>query len=676
MTMQQSGHKSANESDNGNPTQLKTQKTLGKPQSIKTSSPYQPIPSRTGQQPPIQSKQSKLGGPIPSKQGKLDPIKAKQRPIQRAEKGKPSSQGSSTETQLKHNVSQLMGVDVTNTQVHYNSDKPTQLKAEAFAQGNQVHLAPGKERHLGHELAHIGQQKQGRVKPTLQMKGGTSINDDPQLEQEADKIGDKALQMKLPQGSTLPLPQKSTPSGNNAPVQRVIMTKDGTKYDSNSAGQGNWSENVKKLMILPDLFLILNHDTLTQFTNGKEVDMLGPYKYLLGETHTDKETPFEYAQKIWRPGWNNSITFAAEGKSDHTEYSVKYDSKYDHISPIEDRVVKEARIFLWIPDMIKKHQKAMINNNQQLADYYKDLLEGAKEEINFFSNEFNFKNKPEYLDKLMKYMDNHLDNYLNNNSNGDKQSFSIDTHKQKQLSSLVWHVLQEDQPNMLSEYGNFATQNSEAQLNTLDRLREKHMVKYINQLQVPAFIGLGNRHMQELRAQYRHSPTMRAAGSIEEFKQKTKSTHILKHLDSTQNTSINSDEKYGDNIYSNKSMNELFFDNNNTNQPSPDSPIKSNNLSPKPQSNNHPNLKSNNRNSPKTNQSIKMNDNNLFELNNLQNNKPTKIDDNNLFEWDNLENNNNYSPKNKPLDKQKTKRIQDHSDFNFDSGPDFEDDQL
>lgn len=80
--------------------------------------------------------------------------------------------------------------------VHYNSDKPAQLNAQAYAQGTDIHLARGQEKHLPHEAWHVVQQRQGRVKPTRQMKGEVYINDDSGLENEADAMGQKALQLK------------------------------------------------------------------------------------------------------------------------------------------------------------------------------------------------------------------------------------------------------------------------------------------------------------------------------------------------------------------------------------------------------------------------------------------------------------------------------------------------
>src|SRR4051794_29532114 len=72
--------------------------------------------------------------------------------------------------------------------VNYNSDKPAQLQALAYAQGTDIHVAPGQEQHLPHEAWHVVQQKQGRVQPTMQMKD-VAINDDAGLERETDVMG-------------------------------------------------------------------------------------------------------------------------------------------------------------------------------------------------------------------------------------------------------------------------------------------------------------------------------------------------------------------------------------------------------------------------------------------------------------------------------------------------------
>lgn len=133
--------------------------------------------------------------------------------------------------QLKSGIENLSGHSLDDVKVHYNSAKPTQLQAHAYAQGTDIHIAPGQEKHLAHEAWHVVQQKQGRVKPTMQMKSAVPVNDDPGLEREADIMGDKALNM-APSDS-LPGAGEKRDSGAFQPVvqqqsaitQQVVQAK-------------------------------------------------------------------------------------------------------------------------------------------------------------------------------------------------------------------------------------------------------------------------------------------------------------------------------------------------------------------------------------------------------------------------------------------------------------------
>lgn len=93
---------------------------------------------------------------------------------------------------LKAGIESLSGMDMSHVQVHKNSARPAQLNALAYAQGGDIHLGPGQEKHLPHEAWHVVQQRQGRVAPTLQRKG-VLINDDSTLEEEADQMGARAM---------------------------------------------------------------------------------------------------------------------------------------------------------------------------------------------------------------------------------------------------------------------------------------------------------------------------------------------------------------------------------------------------------------------------------------------------------------------------------------------------
>jgi len=103
----------------------------------------------------------------------------------------PSPNRTGLPDQLKAGVESLSGVSLDSVKVHYNSPKPAQLNALAYAQGTDIHVASGQEKHLPHEAWHVVQQHQGRVQPTTQVKG-IGVNDDTGLEHEADVMGAKA----------------------------------------------------------------------------------------------------------------------------------------------------------------------------------------------------------------------------------------------------------------------------------------------------------------------------------------------------------------------------------------------------------------------------------------------------------------------------------------------------
>lgn len=119
---------------------------------------------------------------------------------------------------LKSGVENISGYSLDDVKVYYNSPKPAQLQAHAYAQGTDIHVASGQEKHLPHEAWHVVQQKQGRVKPTVQMKGNVNVNDDSGLENEADVMGAKALQLKA---ATVPLKTTGLNSSSE-PLQMAL----------------------------------------------------------------------------------------------------------------------------------------------------------------------------------------------------------------------------------------------------------------------------------------------------------------------------------------------------------------------------------------------------------------------------------------------------------------------
>ena len=81
-------------------------------------------------------------------------------------------------------VSQLTGRSI-DPYIQLNSALPAQYGAHAIRQGNQVDIAPGQLKHLGHELTHV---TQGAVQATTHVNGAP-VNDDRGLESHADSVG-------------------------------------------------------------------------------------------------------------------------------------------------------------------------------------------------------------------------------------------------------------------------------------------------------------------------------------------------------------------------------------------------------------------------------------------------------------------------------------------------------
>ncbi|MCI3920990.1 DUF4157 domain-containing protein [Paenibacillus sp. TRM 82003] len=99
---------------------------------------------------------------------------------------------------VKQTMESSFGADFSDVRIHEGS-MAAGIGALAYAQGSDIHFAPGQydpgsrkgQELLGHELTHVVQQRQGRVRPTGSI-GGLPLNDDKSLESEADRMGAKA----------------------------------------------------------------------------------------------------------------------------------------------------------------------------------------------------------------------------------------------------------------------------------------------------------------------------------------------------------------------------------------------------------------------------------------------------------------------------------------------------
>lgn len=162
------------------------------------------------------------------------------------------------------------GEDFSSVRVHQDGSAAS-LGALAYARGTDVHFAPGQydpgsaagQSLIGHELAHVVQQRAGRV-TGVQTKAGVAINSDPALEAEADEMGARAAR-----GEPAPMPGGS--GGSAAPVLQGYFVLDPEEmkkvvnHDSTFSGQEAGSDNDNPKSFLDDKSVtnLVQKDTVT-----------------------------------------------------------------------------------------------------------------------------------------------------------------------------------------------------------------------------------------------------------------------------------------------------------------------------------------------------------------------------------------------------------------------------
>lgn len=114
----------------------------------------------------------------------------------------PSKQNPNLPQDLQANMESSFGQDFSGVGIHRNSQQAQRLNALAYTQGESIHFAPGEfnpysesgRNLIGHEFAHVVQQRSGVVQPTAVLGKGLALNDNQGLEHEADSLGRKAVQ--------------------------------------------------------------------------------------------------------------------------------------------------------------------------------------------------------------------------------------------------------------------------------------------------------------------------------------------------------------------------------------------------------------------------------------------------------------------------------------------------
>ena len=175
------------------------------------------------------------------------------------------------------------GADFSGVRVHVGP-QAARIGALAFTTGNDLYFAPGQyqpdsvrgRQLIGHELAHVVQQRQGRVRaPAAEI----AVVQDRALEAEADRLG-----MKAASGASLPAaPVQAQPRpGGYAPgalhrlsvVQRAQGEKRKREQEDDAPPPQSEPEKKRLRLASPSLFPISNA-RYTEFGPVKQTDLNG-----------------------------------------------------------------------------------------------------------------------------------------------------------------------------------------------------------------------------------------------------------------------------------------------------------------------------------------------------------------------------------------------------------------
>ncbi len=146
--------------------------------------------------------------------------------------GIPGVSGRPLDDDLRLKMETAFETDLSDVRVH---EDPTadEIDAIAYTRGRRIHFAPGAFRPnsaagqeiIGHELTHVIQQRRGRVDAPSEAE--RTIDEDPRLEGEAERLGRRAAEGKpaaIDGGSAAGQPVAAL-AGSGAPIQRAKKRK-------------------------------------------------------------------------------------------------------------------------------------------------------------------------------------------------------------------------------------------------------------------------------------------------------------------------------------------------------------------------------------------------------------------------------------------------------------------
>ncbi|MGQ9368875.1 DUF4157 domain-containing protein [Azospirillum sp. A39] len=217
------------------------------------------VPTGTAVQPAVAGRATptgRVGPPVPSGPSGAAAAGASARRVYAVDAAvlRKTGPGQPLPHELRAHMERTFNADFGAVRVHVGPQAPS-IGAQAFAAGADLYFAPGQyqpltgpgRRLIGHELAHVVQQRQGRV-PHAGAAGPIVVQDGA-LEAEADRMAQRAAMAERtpPRAPPLPTPRPLPPSPPGrggrpaATIQRMLSQSKGLGETSTfEQGYGSW----------------------------------------------------------------------------------------------------------------------------------------------------------------------------------------------------------------------------------------------------------------------------------------------------------------------------------------------------------------------------------------------------------------------------------------------------
>lgn len=298
------------------------------------------------------------------------------------------------------------GADFSAVRVHVGP-QPSRIGALAFTMGNDLYFSPGQfqpdsmkgQQLIGHELAHVIQQRQGRVRAP---GAGIAVVMDRALEAEADQLGTRAAMARPVRPATSIRPVQ--PTLGRAPIQRAELPPEqiaklvalGARISEGTyVGDGQGAFNVLKAityleakargataeqlgtvtgMTPQSAAARIAHRPPVRLPAAASATPMPMIKSALEEKHlaelAEKKSEFKYGQ--------HGFDLAGMGSSEFQDGMECYlrDSTVPRcaLSPYDTYLLLErARKEKWNPDILRrrrlKHSAALIEKIRELAEF-------------------------------------------------------------------------------------------------------------------------------------------------------------------------------------------------------------------------------------------------------------------------------------------------------------------